>query len=136
MRKSPGPIPGVPTKNLSKMAKKRKAKKKKKISYNQGLAKKISINNLILIGIYSVMEKRKKCTFEALTNGCFSLFPESFGFSQYPKWPDVRKLDRPLRALRKMNLITGSSKTSFSLTTKGKKIVAELVKTFRQRKLL
>ena len=107
----------------------------KKVSFDEELYKRKSINNLILFGIYSVVEKKEKCTFEKLIKECFTLFPKVFSFSKHPKWPDSRKLDRPLRTLRKRKLITGNPKTSFSLTKSGKKIAEEIIKTFRQRRL-
>jgi len=94
-----------------------------------------SINNLILFSIYSVIENKEKCTFERLVKECFTLFPKTFSFSKYSQWPDSRKLDRPLRSLRRKGLILGGPKTAFSLTKSGKKIVEEIIKTFRQRKL-
>lgn len=103
--------------------------------FDEELYKRVSISNLILFGIDSVCTKSKKCPFERLTKECFTLFPKMFGFSEYPRWPDARKLDRPLRTLRKRKLISGSSKTSFSLTKAGKEIVEEVAKNFRQRKL-
>lgn len=96
---------------------------------------KARITDLILFGINSVIENKEKCTFERLIKECFNLFPKAFSFSQYPQWPDSRKLDRPLRTLRKRKLITGDPKTFFSLTKTGKKIALETAKTFRQRKL-
>jgi len=95
-----------------------------------------SLNELILFAIYSLGESSKKCTFEELIKECFSLFPKEFCFSKYIKWPDARKLDRPLRTLRKRKLITGTPQTVFSLTSSGKKIAQGIAKTLRQRKLL
>ncbi len=92
-----------------------------------------SINNLILFSIYSVSEK--KCTFEELINKCFTLFPKAFSFSKYQKWPDSRKLDRPLRLLRRKKLITGNPKTYFSLTKTGKKLAEDIIENSRQRRL-
>ena len=103
--------------------------------FEEELYKNKSINNLILFGLYSVIENKEKCTFERLVKECFTLFPKAFGFSQHPQWPDSRKLDRPLRSLRKERLILGDPKTSFSLTKSGKRIAIEIAKTFRQRKL-
>ena len=107
----------------------------KKKSFEEELYQKSSLNDLIIFGIYSASGKEGKCSFEKLVKECFSLFPKSFSFSQFPKWPDSRKLDRPLRLLRKKKLITGSPKTFFSLTKFGKKTAEEIAKTFRQRKL-
>jgi len=49
--------------------------------------------------------------------------------------PDSRKIDRPLRTLRKRRLIKGDPKTFFTLTKTGQKIAEEIATTFRQRKL-
>ena len=108
----------------------------KKVSFEEEIYKNVSVNNLILFGIYSAAQNGKDCTFEQLVKKCFTLFPKAFNFSQYPNWPDARKLDRPLRTLRNQKLITGDPKTSFSLTKTGRKIALEIAKTFTQRKLL
>ena len=91
-----------------------------------------SLNDLIIFCIYSL---GKKCSFEELVKECFSLFSEFLSFPKIKQWPDSRKLDRPLRILRKRRLITGSPKTSFSLTKLGKKRAEEIVRTFQQGKL-
>ncbi len=106
-----------------------------KKSFDQELYRKISLNGLILFSIFLVTEKKEKCTFERLAKECFALFPKRFSFSGILKWPDSRKLDRPLRSLRKRKLIIGSPKGSFSLTKTGRKIAEEVAKTFRQGKL-
>ena len=103
--------------------------------FNTASYQKARITDLILFGINSIIENKEKCTFERLIKECFALFPETFSFSKYPHWPDTRKVDRPLRLLRKRKLITGDPKTYFSLTKLGKKIAIETAKTFRQRKL-
>ena len=97
--------------------------------------KNLGINELILLGIYSIVNNGEKCTFERLVKESFNIFPEAFCFSKNPEWPDSRKLDRPLRTLTKRKLIIGDPKTSFSLTKLGKKIAIETSKSFRQRKL-
>lgn len=90
---------------------------------------------IILYSIYSVTSDRGKCDFERLVKECFTLFPEAFCFSKYPKWPDARKLDRPLRALRQKKLIEGDLKNFFSLTKSGKSAAEEIARNFYQRKL-
>jgi len=104
----------------------------KKRSITEELYKKVSINDLILFAVYSLSLQNKKCNFERLTKECFILFPRTFSFSHITKWPDSRKLDRPLRLLRRKKLIT----TSFSLTKSGKKIAEDIFKEFRQSKLI
>ena len=108
---------------------------KRKKSFDEQLYKKVSIVDLILFSIYLIQENKEECTFERLTRECFALFPKTFGFPSYQKWPDSRKLDRPLRTIRKMKLTSGDPKTSFSLTKIGKKRAEETAKIFRQRKL-
>jgi hypothetical protein len=107
----------------------------KKRRLDKELYKKLGINELILFCVRSIIKNKEKCTFQRLVKESFVLFPEVFGFSDFPQWPDSRKLDRPLRILRKRKLITGSPKTFFSLTKSGNKIAEETAKTFRQRKL-
>lgn len=106
-----------------------------KKSFEEELYRKISLNELILFSIFSATEKKEKCAFEVLVKECFTLFPKSFSLDKFPKWPDSRKLDRPLRLLRKRKLITGNPKTSFVLAKAGKKIAEETAKIFRQGKL-
>ena len=43
----------------------------KKNSFDEILYKKVRINDLILFGIYSVIENNEKCTFERLIKECF-----------------------------------------------------------------
>ncbi len=113
------------------------AGKAKKLSHlDEEIYKKIGINNLILLAMFSASGSNKKCSFEDLVKQCFSLFPKVFAFSQNSQWPDSRKLDRPLRTLRKRKLIIGNPKTSFSLTKSGQKKAQELIGLFYQKKLI
>lgn len=100
------------------------------------ISNKIPINDLILFSIHSVIVNNEICSFERLLKECFTLFPEAFGFARYPLWPDSRRLDRPLRSLRKEELIKGDPKTEFFLTKEGKEIIQQIAKTLRQGKLL
>jgi len=103
--------------------------------FDEELYKKSPITNLIIFCIYSITARKEKCTFEKLVQECFSLFPKFFAFSHLSKWPDSRKLDRPLRALRKKKFIKGAPQTFFSLTKAGKRLAEEISKTLGQRKL-
>ncbi len=107
-----------------------------KKTFDEQLYKMVSINNLILFVIYLVAVNNKKCSFEVLVKKCFNFFPKTFALSGNSKWPDTRKLDRPLRTLRDKKLISGDPQTRFSLTKKGKKIALGIAKIFRQRRLL
>jgi len=108
---------------------------KKKISFDPELYSKLAVSDLILYGLNSVSSKKKGCTFEDLVKECFDSFPKVFSFSSISKWPDSRKLDRPLRTLRKRKLIKGDPKSSFVLTESGKKIAKETADILTQKKL-
>lgn len=95
-----------------------------------------SVNDLILFCIHSIISNSEQCSFERLVKECFSIFPETIRFPRYPIWPDSRKLDRPLRALRKERLIIGDPKTYFILTKTGEERASFVSKLLRQGKLL
>ncbi|MEA3344198.1 MAG: hypothetical protein U9Q16_00745 [Patescibacteria group bacterium] len=101
----------------------------------QDIYKELKTNELILFCIDSLAKDTGKCSFQNLLKESFALRPDIFRFPNIPQWPDSRKIDRPLRTLRKRKLITGSPQTFFSLTKKGKIMAKEIAKTFRQRKL-
>jgi len=98
--------------------------------------KKFSINDLIIFCIHSVVLNNEKCSFERLVKECFALFPDTLKFERYPIWPDSRKLDRPIRTLRKEKLVIGDPKTYFILTKTGEGRASEIEKALRQGKLL
>jgi len=106
------------------------------VAIKKDRASNFSVNDLILFCIHSVIESSEQCSFERLVKECFTLFPETLKFPRYPIWPDSRKLDRPLRALRKEKLVIGDPKTYFMLTKSGEARAATLSKALRQGKLL
>ncbi len=95
-----------------------------------------SISDLILFSISAIISSNEVCSFDRLIKECFVIFPAVFGFNRYPLWPDARKLDRPLRALRRQGLITGDPKISFLITKTGKEKAEQIQKLLRQGKLL
>src|ERR1035437_10160596 len=95
-----------------------------------------SVNDLILFCIHSVVSNSEQCSFDRLIKESFTLFPDALRFERYPIWPDSRKLDRPLRALRNEKLIIGDPKTYFILTNEGEEKSAIVSKALRQGKLL
>jgi len=97
---------------------------------------KTSVNDLILFCIHSVILNNEQCSFDRLVKECFTLFPDTLRFPRYPIWPDSRKLDRPLRALRNEKLIIGDPKTYFILTQTGEAKANIVSKSLRQGKLL
>jgi len=99
------------------------------------IGKKISINDLIILGIYLLEKEGRQCDFESLIEKCFKLSPELISFKRN-NWPDSRKIDRPLRNLRKNSLIKTNPELLFSLTKKGAKKSLEIIKILYQGKLL
>ncbi len=87
-----------------------------------------SLQNLILISISSVVNKKSKCSYGDLVKECFDLFPGDFSLAEHPNLPDSLKLDRPLRDLREKGLIKGSVKTFFTLTDSGKNVSNQIKK--------
>ena len=106
-----------------------------KKSFIEEIYRRESANNLIIFCIYRLAVANERCTFEKLVQECFCSFPKVFSFSCLSKWPDSRKLDRPLRSLRKKKMIAGSPKDVFSLTKAGRKTAEDLNKIFNQKKL-
>lgn len=106
-----------------------------KTPFSTLLYKETALSDLILFCINSVLEAKEECTFERLTKECFIAFPEVFCFASSPQWPDSRKLDRPLRELRKKKLIVGNPQDKFTLTKAGAKAAEEIGKRFAQREL-
>lgn len=102
---------------------------------NSRIGQKISINDLILLAIYLLTKEEERGDFESLIEKCFQLSPESISFKKN-KWPDSRKIDRPLRDLRKNDFIKMNSKLIFSLTKKGEKRSLQIIKVLYQGKLL
>lgn len=96
---------------------------------------KLSIPEFILLAAFSINNRGREGTFEALLKECFLMSPQTFCFPKNSQWPDARKIDRPLRTLRRKALIKGSPDTSFSLTKEGRKIAGDLAKVLRQKKL-
>ena len=93
---------------------------------------KISINNLILLAI---KKENNNCNFEKILEIIFKMSPQSISFKKN-KWPDSRKIDRPLRSLKKEMLIKENLESIYSLTKKGEKEITEINKSFYQIKLL
>jgi len=114
------------------MSKKRVNGQKMRIVSNkkplEGKYLNLGLQNLILIGVFFVLEKKETCTFERLIAECYQNFPKAFSFKRYPEWPDALKFDRPLRTLRERGLIVGTVKDVISLTEFGKEKAIKLAK--------
>lgn len=85
--------------------------------------KKLTIVEMILIGLFALEKSRKSATFENLVGECFKLFPEAFGLVYFPNCPDTLKFDRTLRKLKEKGLIEGHIRSTFRFTEKGNKFV-------------
>jgi len=110
-----------------------KVKKNKNLTpYNEEVYKKILTTHLIIFGIYSVIQRKEKCTFEKIIEECFYSFPKIFSFSRHLEWPDSLKFDRSLRTLRENGLIVGNPKTLFTLTKFGENIAKTTTKVLKQ----
>ena len=106
-----------------------------KESLSEEIYQKMRICDLILVSLYSLQDAKKGTTFERLLNKCFKLFPQKFNLSKYSNWPDARKLDRPLRTLRRKKMVLGNPKEKFLLTKTGKAEALEIMNLLRQKKL-
>jgi len=122
--KRPVPSPAVP------------GRRKEKLAFDEQLYGSARIADLILFAMLSLKGSGKECIFENLIKECFILFPKTVSFSEHPRWPDSRKIDRPLRTLRKQKLITGNPRDSFFLTREGERLAQEVFRKLRQGKLL
>lgn len=106
-------------------------KRKKSTSYSEKIYQKISTTHLIVFGIYSILRKKGKCTFEKLIEQCFKSFPKAFSFSRHPKWPDSLKFDRTLRKLREQGLVVGNPNSLFSLTRFGERVAKNTARNLK-----
>lgn len=90
-----------------------------------------SLEDLILVAVYSIKSRKEDCTFERLVKECFTLFPKKFSFSRYPQWPDSLKLDRPLRKLQERKLLLGNRTVSYDLSPVGRKVCLKVLKRLK-----
>lgn len=104
-------------------------------SWPEEIYQKVSINDLVLISLDRFKDPGERVLFDDLLKECFNLFPQKFNFPKNPKWPDARKLGRPIRGLRKKKLVVGNPKQGFSLTKIGRKKGLEAMNFLRQKKL-
>ena len=88
-----------------------------------------TLNDLILYCMLRIEQVNEDCTFERLVYECFTTFPERFSFFTY-RLPDSIKLDRQLRTVRKLGLITGNNTFGFKLTNIGRVRALQLKKIF------
>jgi predicted transcriptional regulator len=93
----------------------------------------MNYNQLILLSLYNLSQKRKKVDFEDLLEECWKQFPSTFLFSHH-QWPDARKLDRPIRQLKEKGFLFKNN-GDFRLTKRGETLIRQLRKSLRQKKL-
>ena len=104
-------------------------------SFPTEVYQKLAINDLILISIFQLQTSNKKIGFEELLKNIFELFPKKINFEKCPNWPDSRKIDRPIRTLRRKKLIGGNPIKGFFLTKDGQKRAQEIIKILKQMRL-
>jgi hypothetical protein len=93
----------------------------------------MSYDQLILVCLYRLFQRKEEAEFENLLEECFQQFPKKFVFSNH-SWPDARKLDRPLRHLQESGFVFQDD-SRFFLTKKGKTQGEKIIKKLYQEKL-
>ncbi len=106
-------------------------KNKKINSYKKEIYTIIPTTHLIVFGVYMILQKGEKCTFEKLIEECFKSFPKAFSFNRHPEWPDSLRFDRTLRKLREKGLIVGSANMLFFLTKFGERVAKDTAQNLK-----
>jgi hypothetical protein len=91
----------------------------------------ISLDDMILMSLGSILKRKPKCSFGDLVYECFRNYPQHFSLREYPNYPDSLKLDRPLRNLRLKGFIKGSPVTHYSFTSIGGNYINRLNKLYK-----
>jgi hypothetical protein len=88
-------------------------------------AKSISppLDDLVIYCVAEILAGGEECTFERLVYECFTKFPESFGLSRYPEWPDSARVNKSwLRCRTDRGWLVGTVQEGFRLTPAGEAI--------------
>lgn len=86
----------------------------------------IALDRLLVCAAKRVLDAGEECTFERLVCECYTLFPESFGFQRYPRWPDALRVDGTRRRCHAgLGWLEGSTKEGFRLTPSGSAVARE-----------
>ena len=97
---------------------------------------KISIDELVIYGVYRIYQSGEECTFERLVYECFTLFPHEFSFKRYPQWPDSARVNKSwLRCRTDKGWLIGTVKESFRLTDLGITMAKRVEKKLNMKKV-
>jgi hypothetical protein len=80
----------------------------------------MGVDDLLIYSVRQILENDEECTLERLVYECFTLFPNKFGLSRYPEWPDSTRVYRSWRrCLITRGWLSGSPQEGFTITSKG-----------------
>jgi len=85
------------------------------------------MDRLLVCAAKRILDAGEDCAFERLVCECYTLFPGTFGFQRYPRWPDALRVDRARRRCHgELGWLEGSTKEGFRLTPSGKAVAREV----------
>jgi len=96
--------------------------------YNSEIYRHLPYDDLLVLALFSVMEKKMGATFENLVVECYRLFPDRFGLPGYVNiYPDSAQVEKSwLRCRTDKALITGNKAQGFQLTDRGFDLVQKV----------
>jgi hypothetical protein len=99
---------------------------KKVISFGEGIQKKIGRDRATVYSVYLLEQEGVEPTFQRICLIAHKVFPESFSFSEFPEFLDSRIIRNCLWHCthKTKGWLTGSDKTHYSTTEKGKNEIA------------
>ena len=103
--------------------------------YNPNIYMKISYDDLVTFGLYSLVKKSKNPTFENLVGETFSLFPSRFNLIGHPDWPDSNLINKSLLRCRSdKKYVIGNNARGFALTPFGVRVAEKIQKSLSPNK--
>lgn len=92
-------------------------------TYPASVYEKISLDDLLVVALGSIMRKGETATFERMVAECFHLFPGRFSLLGYPEWPNAAIVNKAwLRCRTDKGLLAGTVAEGFRLTDKGRTV--------------
>jgi hypothetical protein len=105
------------------MPRHKKESSKDRIIYPASVYEKISLDDLVVVALGSIMRKGEPATFERMVAECFHLFPGRFSLLGYPEWPNAAIVNKAwLRCRTDKGLLAGTVAEGFRLTDKGRTV--------------
>jgi len=100
--------------------------------YDPNIYMKLSYDDLVTFGLYSLIKKRKNNTFENIVEEIFLLFPSRFNIIGHSEWPDSNLINKSLLRCRSdKKYVIGNNAKGFNLTPFGMRVSEKI-----QQKLL